>query len=137
MKWSGMELNIIVVMFAEFCAIFASFDLMGFVYNFSQLFVYNFLQVMKRIITEKTCNRSGQCHLLQKHHEFMTPGRRCFEKMLEPVCATIDCKFQARDDPEECALTSRPVNVSFKSEFLQYFENITWKMMNIYPLLMT
>ena len=32
MKWSGMELNMIVVMFAEFCAIFASFDLMGFVY---------------------------------------------------------------------------------------------------------
>ena len=49
----------------------------------------------------------------------MTTGRRCYEKMLEPVCATIDCKFDARDD-EDCAHTTRPVNVSVKGHSYTY-----------------
>ena len=66
---------------------------------------------MERVNTEKSCDIStGQCFMMEQRSDFITPGRRCYEKMLEPVCATIDCKFQAREQ-EECATTSRPINV--------------------------
>ena len=52
----------------------------------------------------------GHCSILNSRLDFVSKGRRCYEKILEPLCATIDCKFDASG--EECAHTSRPVNVS-------------------------
>ena len=55
----------------------------------------------------------GHCSILNSRLDFVSKGRRCYEKILEPLCATIDCKFDASG--EECAHTSRPVNVSIIS----------------------
>ena len=73
---------------------------------------------MERVLTEKSCldhsessKSIGFCSIVETSLDFVSTGRRCYEKILEPVCATIDCKFNARDD-EECAHTTRPVNVS-------------------------
>ena len=72
------------------------------------LFIF---QVMERIISTKNCDPTTRsCSLLEQHLDFITAGRRCFEKMLEPVCATIDCEFKARDE-EDCASMVRPINV--------------------------
>ena len=66
---------------------------------------------MERIISTKNCDPTTRsCSLLEQHLDFITAGRRCFEKMLEPVCATIDCEFKARDE-EDCASMVRPINV--------------------------
>ena len=69
-----------------------------------------FLQVMKRVLSETSC-RGNFCSVEETSLEFLSIGRRCFEKVLEPLCATIDCKFDAKDE-EECAHTTRPKNVS-------------------------
>lgn len=77
-----------------------------------------FLKVMERVTIEKSChNDDGFCSLIETSHDFVSAGRRCYEKVLEPLCATIDCKFiDANVSKEECAHTTRPVNVSLAFE---------------------
>jgi len=79
-----------------------------------QIWCEDDFKVMERVLTEKSCldrHSIGFCSIVETSLDFVSTGRRCYEKMLEPVCATIDCKFDARDD-EDCAHTTRPVNIT-------------------------
>ena len=70
---------------------------------------------MERETREKICQANSTsdpafCSVVEKRVDLVSSGRRCYEKVLQPLCATIDCKFDAQH--EECAQTTRPLNVS-------------------------
>jgi hypothetical protein len=82
-----------------------------------QIWCEDDFQVLERIVVDKSCSpATNYCSIVERKFEYSAPGRRCYEKNLGPLCATIDCKFQPRGEGEECVYTARTINLTLRQE---------------------
>merc|ERR1711862_111959 len=96
----------------------------------NQVWCEDDFKVMERETREKICQPSSTsdpafCSVVEKRVDLVSSGRRCYEKVLQPLCATIDCKFDAQH--EECAQTTRPLNITLKTEICKSCQLATWQ----------